>query len=367
MSRLDASGRVADRTITDALGWAPGDHLTLTADAQMIELCHDEDGLISLTARSLITLPAPARDRIGVHPGDRVLLVATPREHHLAVYPLSALHQAMTSWRGDRTLRTRTPTLWTLNDCCYPGWVYLPRICSPPRRHARPCRRSPNTSRSSPAQSVRAPAGCMAPIENNILDQWGERRLDEITPSEVRALREHVKTHVVARRNARGGRCAAEHLIAALRCIYRRAEDDGWITTQANPARKVDKPRRLPTTRHAIADTRLAEINQIAATTGNDPALDTLLLRLHTETDDGRLPHRLSIRDSEVPGAGQAGRGACRREDRRTGPRVRHAQPLGLLPVGNPFRPQQTEHEQQEQNHGTDHRRRSDPASGHGQ
>jgi integrase len=33
-----------------------------------------------------------------------------------------------------------------------------------------------------------------------------------------------------------------------------------------------------------VAGTRLAEINQVAATTGNDPELDTLLLRLHTET-----------------------------------------------------------------------------------
>jgi site-specific recombinase XerD len=117
-----------------------------------------------------------------------------------------------------------------------------------------------------------------------ILDHWAGRRLDEITPSDVRALREFVKTHVVTRRNARGGRGAAEHLIAALRCVYRRAEDDGLITQAANPARKVDKPRRLPSTRRAIADTRLAEINQVAASTGNDPALDTLLLRLHTET-----------------------------------------------------------------------------------
>jgi hypothetical protein len=42
--------------------------------------------------------------------------------------------------------------------------------------------------------------------------------------------------------------------------------------------------RRLPSTPRAVLDTRLAEINQIAATTGNDPALDALLLRLHTET-----------------------------------------------------------------------------------
>jgi integrase len=33
-----------------------------------------------------------------------------------------------------------------------------------------------------------------------------------------------------------------------------------------------------------VADARLAEINHIAATTGDDPELDTLILRLHTET-----------------------------------------------------------------------------------
>lgn len=93
-----------------------------------------------------------------------------------------------------------------------------------------------------------------------------------------------IKAHVVARRNARGGRSAAEHLIVALRCIYRHAENDGHIKTADNPALKVAKPRRLPSTRRAVPDTCLAEINQIAATIGNDPALDTLILRLHTET-----------------------------------------------------------------------------------
>lgn len=119
---------------------------------------------------------------------------------------------------------------------------------------------------------------------NRILDQWADRRLDEPSPSEIKQLMGHVKTHVVPRRNARGGRSATEHLVAALRCLYRHAEDDGLISEADNPARKVDKPRRLPSTRRAVADTRLAEINHVAATTGNDPALDTLILRLHTET-----------------------------------------------------------------------------------
>ncbi len=93
-----------------------------------------------------------------------------------------------------------------------------------------------------------------------------------------------VKTHVVARRNARGGRSAQEHLVAALRCLYRHAVEDGLISEADDPARKVAKPRRLPSTRRAVPETRLAEINQVAATTEDDPELDTLLLRLHTET-----------------------------------------------------------------------------------
>ena len=119
---------------------------------------------------------------------------------------------------------------------------------------------------------------------NRVLDQWGDRRLDEPAPSEIRQLMAYVKTHVVARRNARGGRSAEEHLVAALRCLYQRAVDDGLIAEADNPARKVAKPRRLPTTRRALPGARLAEINGVAATTGDDPELDTLLLRLHTET-----------------------------------------------------------------------------------
>ena len=109
----------------------------------------------------------------------------------------------------------------------------------------------------------------------------------------------YVKAHVVGRRNARGGRSAEEHLMAALRCLYRHAEDDGLIAEADNPARKVAKPRRLPSTRRAVPDTRLAEINQAAATTGNDPELDTLLLRLHTETA-GRRGGALALRPQDL-------------------------------------------------------------------
>ena len=151
--------------------------------------------------------------------------------------------------------------------------------------HARPA--VPTFAEYVPVVSAAVTAGtrrAYGPYWNRVVEHWGGRRLDEPTPSEIRQLMAYVKTHVVARRNARGGRSAAEHLVAALRCLYRHAQDDGLITEAGNPARKVAKPRRLPSTRRAVPDTRLAEINQAAATTGNDPELDTLLLRLHTET-----------------------------------------------------------------------------------
>ncbi|MBA8823826.1 site-specific recombinase XerD [Saccharopolyspora lacisalsi] len=122
------------------------------------------------------------------------------------------------------------------------------------------------------------------PYWKRVLQAWGRRRLDEPSASEIKQLAEHVKTQVVVRRNGRGGRSAAEHLIAALRCVYNHAVADGLITEANDPARRVPKPRRLPSTRRGLPDERLRELNQVAARTGNDPALDTLLLRLHTET-----------------------------------------------------------------------------------
>ena len=119
---------------------------------------------------------------------------------------------------------------------------------------------------------------------NRVVQEWGPRPITSVTPLEISQLAEQVKASVVQRRNARGGRGAAEHLIAALRCMYRHAVADGILTEGENPAARVPKPRRLRSTRRALPDRRLEELSQVAASTGDDPALDTLLLRLHMET-----------------------------------------------------------------------------------
>ncbi|HEX5117820.1 MAG TPA: site-specific integrase [Pseudonocardiaceae bacterium] len=119
---------------------------------------------------------------------------------------------------------------------------------------------------------------------NRVIRAWGPRQLTNVTALEISQLAEAAKTTVVERRNARGGRSAAEHTISALRCVYNHAVADGILNDTDNPAKRAAKPRRLPSTRRALPDTRLDEISHVAATTGNDPALDALLIRLHVET-----------------------------------------------------------------------------------
>ncbi|GAA2843145.1 tyrosine-type recombinase/integrase [Crossiella cryophila] len=113
---------------------------------------------------------------------------------------------------------------------------------------------------------------------------WGDRRMDEVSPSEITAKREEVRRNAVRRRSTRGGHSAAAHFVSALRCLYKHLVDDELMSKDRNPALKVRKPAQPPGRRHGLQDARLAEINRVAVTTGDDPALDGLLLRLHTET-----------------------------------------------------------------------------------
>ena len=70
---------------------------------------------------------------------------------------------------------------------------------------------------------------------NRVVEQWGSRRIDEPTPSEIRQLVQHVRASVVPRRNSRGGRSAAEHLVAA-----------PALPVQARRGRRPDRPGRQP-------------------------------------------------------------------------------------------------------------------------
>src|SRR5579862_1527717 len=95
IARIDASGRICERAIVTALGWAGGDRLTLTAQAGVVTARRHPGGMVTLPASAYITIPAALRHRCGLEPGDQVLLAALPAEDILAAYCLAVVDQAI--------------------------------------------------------------------------------------------------------------------------------------------------------------------------------------------------------------------------------------------------------------------------------
>jgi hypothetical protein len=100
VGRMDASGRVADRAVTGALGWACGDRLTITACEGVVVAWRDPLGMVTLAARACLVIPSALRRRCGLRPGDMVLLAAFPGQDALAAYPMAVV---------DRALRAHAP------------------------------------------------------------------------------------------------------------------------------------------------------------------------------------------------------------------------------------------------------------------
>ena len=98
IGRIDASGRIADRTVISALGWRGGDRLTLTADAGIVTVRLDPGGMITLPGRAYVAIPAELRRRCGLQPGDRVLLAAVPAGDTLNAYSLAVVDQAIRAY-----------------------------------------------------------------------------------------------------------------------------------------------------------------------------------------------------------------------------------------------------------------------------
>ena len=95
IARIDSSGRICERAIITALGWAGGDRLTFTADGGVVTARRDPPGMVTLPASGYITIPAALRRRCGLAAGDQVLLAALPAQDSLAAYSLAVVDQAI--------------------------------------------------------------------------------------------------------------------------------------------------------------------------------------------------------------------------------------------------------------------------------
>jgi hypothetical protein len=79
LSALDDRGRLADRTVMQALGWSAGLGLDISETNGRLVICPREHGAFPVTDQGHLRIPAALRHRCGLEPGDRVLLAALLR------------------------------------------------------------------------------------------------------------------------------------------------------------------------------------------------------------------------------------------------------------------------------------------------
>jgi hypothetical protein len=100
MGRIDASGRVSDKTMLNILGWRPGQHLAITVVETAVVVHPHPAGLFVVPSARYVVLPAPVRRRCGFQRGDRVFLAADSSHEVLVVHPMTALDTMITAYHS---------------------------------------------------------------------------------------------------------------------------------------------------------------------------------------------------------------------------------------------------------------------------
>jgi hypothetical protein len=78
LATIDCNGRLADTTVSRALGWAPHTRLDNHESGGLVLVVADGHGVFRLTGQGYVRLPAAVRHWCALLPGDRVLLAADP-------------------------------------------------------------------------------------------------------------------------------------------------------------------------------------------------------------------------------------------------------------------------------------------------
>ncbi len=87
---IDDRGRLADRSPIRAVGWSPGQPVTISVTHESIVIVRP-GGPESITWQGHLRLPARIRHMCRVSSGDRVLVVISPVTDLIVVYPMVSL------------------------------------------------------------------------------------------------------------------------------------------------------------------------------------------------------------------------------------------------------------------------------------
>jgi len=91
VSAVDKSGRVADRRIVQAVGWAAGARLDVRVRDGVIVARYARDGVCRVDDRGYFVVPLSVRRWCNLSAGARLLLAAVPAGGLLCAYPPDVL------------------------------------------------------------------------------------------------------------------------------------------------------------------------------------------------------------------------------------------------------------------------------------
>lgn len=100
-ARVDRSGRIHERRLFGALGWAPGHVLELDAVHGVIVIASVPGGRHRVDRRGAIALPAAARHLCGITFGPPVVLAAAQREQILVVHSTATVGRLLAAHYAD--------------------------------------------------------------------------------------------------------------------------------------------------------------------------------------------------------------------------------------------------------------------------
>jgi hypothetical protein len=95
LTPIDDRGRLADRSPIRAVGWPPGQPITISVVQQTVVVISQSNGAESLTRQGHLRLPAHVRHICRLTSGDRLLAAAAPGPGVLVAYTMPLLESIL--------------------------------------------------------------------------------------------------------------------------------------------------------------------------------------------------------------------------------------------------------------------------------
>jgi hypothetical protein len=95
LTPIDDRGRLADRSPIRALGWLPGQSITISVVQETVVVVSQSTGAESITRQGHLRLPVRIRNICRLTPGNRLLIAAAPGSGVLVGYTMSSLESIL--------------------------------------------------------------------------------------------------------------------------------------------------------------------------------------------------------------------------------------------------------------------------------